>query len=167
MRYCIQSGSIKSNHPPSVQIYLARGKALGGSSCTNATLYNRGSPEDYDNWNLEGWAAKDVIDWYIQAERYADGEWVHKHTLKDAKAGGVSFWLTVGHPAGCSVHLSAGSRHAWWSAACGIAVCPNILLDDVSPQMPPACVRNTYRTMSLTRQPMPSTTLTLMLVTTL
>ncbi|MEW5312725.1 MAG: hypothetical protein WDW38_004337 [Sanguina aurantia] len=55
------------------EIYLARGKALGGSSCTNATLYNRGSPEDYDSWNLEGWAAKDVIGWYIQAERYADG----------------------------------------------------------------------------------------------
>jgi hypothetical protein len=32
------------------KVYLARGKVLGGSSSTNATLYHRGTPTDYDEW---------------------------------------------------------------------------------------------------------------------
>jgi choline dehydrogenase-like flavoprotein len=54
-------------------VYLARGKALGGSSCTNATLYMRGSASDYDGWGLPGWAAADVLPWFVAAEHYADG----------------------------------------------------------------------------------------------
>ncbi|GFH06811.1 GMC_OxRdtase_N domain-containing protein, partial [Haematococcus lacustris] len=54
-------------------VYLARGKALGGSSCTNATLYHRGSPADYDSWGLEGWKARDLVDWFISAENYGNG----------------------------------------------------------------------------------------------
>ncbi|KAL6758730.1 GMC oxidoreductase-domain-containing protein [Haematococcus lacustris] len=54
------------------EVYLARGKALGGSSCTNATLYHRGSPADYDSWGLEGWKAKDLVDWFISAENYGN-----------------------------------------------------------------------------------------------
>ena len=59
---------------PAPQIYLARGRALGGSSCTNATLYHRGSAEDYDSWGLEGWGSKDVLPWFISAEDRAEGE---------------------------------------------------------------------------------------------
>jgi choline dehydrogenase-like flavoprotein len=55
------------------QVYLARGKTLGGSSCTNATLYLRGSPADYDSWGLDGWRSKDLVDWFVSAENYADG----------------------------------------------------------------------------------------------
>lgn len=55
------------------QIYLARGRLLGGSSGTNATLYHRGTPADYDAWGLEGWASKDVLDWFVKAENYVDG----------------------------------------------------------------------------------------------
>ncbi|GIL70388.1 hypothetical protein Vretimale_3577 [Volvox reticuliferus] len=55
------------------EIYLARGRLLGGSSGTNATLYHRGTPADYDSWGLEGWTSKDVLDWFIKAECYADG----------------------------------------------------------------------------------------------
>ncbi len=58
---------------PSPQIYLARGRLLGGSSGTNATLYHRGTPADYDAWGLEGWASKDVLDWFVKAENYVDG----------------------------------------------------------------------------------------------
>lgn len=57
-----------------IQIYLARGKALGGSSCTNATLYHRGSAADYDGWNLEGWSSKDVLSWFVAAENFPAGE---------------------------------------------------------------------------------------------
>lgn len=48
--------------------YLARGKVLGGSSSTNATLYHRGTAADYDDWQLPGWGANDVLPWFKCAE---------------------------------------------------------------------------------------------------
>ena len=56
-----------------IQVYLARGKALGGSSSTNATLYHRGSAADYDSWGLEGWRANDLLKWFVDAENFEDG----------------------------------------------------------------------------------------------
>lgn len=56
-------------------VYVARGKGLGGSTCTNATLYGRGSAEDYDSWGLEGWTSKDVLPWFIKTEDQTDSEW--------------------------------------------------------------------------------------------
>ncbi len=47
---------------------MARGKLLGGSSATNATLYFRGAAEDYDAWGVEGWGARDVLPWFVQCE---------------------------------------------------------------------------------------------------
>lgn len=55
-------------------MYLARGRGLGGSTCTNATLYTRGSAADYDGWGLPGWGAKDVLPWFRAAEDNTDGE---------------------------------------------------------------------------------------------
>lgn len=54
-------------------IYLARGKLIGGSSCTNAMLYHRGSAEDYDNWGVEGWGSKDVHEWFKKVENNSRG----------------------------------------------------------------------------------------------
>jgi choline dehydrogenase-like flavoprotein len=48
--------------------YLARGKLLGGSSATNATLYHRGTASDYDGWGLDDWRAADVLPWFCAAE---------------------------------------------------------------------------------------------------
>lgn len=50
------------------EVYNARGKLLGGSSATNATLYHRGTAADYDSWGLEGWSSQEVLDWYKRAE---------------------------------------------------------------------------------------------------
>ena len=47
---------------------MARGKVLGGSSATNATLYHRGAPADYDAWGVDGWASKDVLPWFVGCE---------------------------------------------------------------------------------------------------
>ena len=47
---------------------MARGKLLGGSSSTNATLYHRGTPKDYDEWGVPGWAAQDVLPWFTKCE---------------------------------------------------------------------------------------------------
>lgn len=58
------------------EVYLARGRLLGGSSATNATLYLRGAPEDYDAWGLEGWKGKDVLRWFVSSETNGSmGEW--------------------------------------------------------------------------------------------
>ena len=48
--------------------YIARGKLLGGSSATNATLYHRGTKQDYDGWGLPGWSSDDVLPWFKAAE---------------------------------------------------------------------------------------------------
>jgi choline dehydrogenase-like flavoprotein len=42
-------------------IYLPRGKVLGGSSCTNAMLHFRGSAQDFDQWKIPGWTANAVL----------------------------------------------------------------------------------------------------------
>eukprot|EP00891_Asterochloris_glomerata_P004901 jgi/Astpho2/4901/Aster-05830 len=49
-------------------IYVARGKLLGGSSSTNATLYHRGTAEDYDSWGVPGWGSKDALEWFLACE---------------------------------------------------------------------------------------------------
>ncbi|KAI7844723.1 hypothetical protein COHA_001810 [Chlorella ohadii] len=56
------------------QIYLARGRLLGGSSSTNATLYHRGAAADYDSWGVPGWGAADLLPWFVKAETNADFE---------------------------------------------------------------------------------------------
>eukprot|EP00775_Hariotina_reticulata_P009838 gene9838-9997_t len=55
------------------EVYLARGKTLGGSSATNATLYLRGSPADYDSWGLPGWGSSDVLPWFVSSETNSSG----------------------------------------------------------------------------------------------
>ena len=49
-------------------IYMARGLVVGGSSCTNATLYHRGAARDYDAWGLPGWTSQDLAPWFEAAE---------------------------------------------------------------------------------------------------
>eukprot|EP01023_Acetabularia_acetabulum_P055008 TRINITY_DN6289_c1_g3_i2.p1 TRINITY_DN6289_c1_g3~~TRINITY_DN6289_c1_g3_i2.p1 ORF type:complete len:611 (-),score=97.45 TRINITY_DN6289_c1_g3_i2:461-2293(-) len=49
-------------------IYLARGKLLGGSSSTNACLYHRGTPQDYDSWGVPNWGSKEALEWYKKSE---------------------------------------------------------------------------------------------------
>ena len=58
---------------PPPQVYLARGKLLGGSCATNATLYMRGTAGDYDAWGLEGWGSADVLPWFVEAENNSRG----------------------------------------------------------------------------------------------
>jgi hypothetical protein len=38
------------------------------------TLVCSGTPSDYDSWGLENWQSKDLVDWFMSAETYADGE---------------------------------------------------------------------------------------------
>ncbi|KAG2383283.1 hypothetical protein C9374_004620 [Naegleria lovaniensis] len=43
------------------KMYWPRGKILGGCSSTNAMIYMRGSPQDYDSWNECEWDGKSKI----------------------------------------------------------------------------------------------------------
>mmetsp|Transcript_26002 Transcript_26002/g.54149 ORF Transcript_26002/g.54149 Transcript_26002/m.54149 type:complete len:217 (-) Transcript_26002:22-672(-) len=48
-------------------IFLARGKVLGGSSCTNVLLHHRGSKADYDEWG-NGWSGDDVLPYFLKSQ---------------------------------------------------------------------------------------------------
>jgi len=61
------------------KIYLPRGKALGGSSSTNAMAYVRGNRADYDEWAAlgnEGWSYEEVLPYFKKSE--------HNEQLNDA-----------------------------------------------------------------------------------
>ncbi len=49
-----------------------RGKLVGGSGATNAMIYMRGMPSDYDRWvakGAAGWGWPDVLPWFKKSER--------------------------------------------------------------------------------------------------
>jgi len=54
-------------------IYLPRGKALGGSSCINVMLYHRGDKKDYEKWSEATgarhlWSPDSVLPYFKKAE---------------------------------------------------------------------------------------------------
>jgi len=58
-------------HVDGRELYMPRGKALGGSSSMNAMLYVRGRPLDYDGWEAQGapgWGYADVLPYFKRAE---------------------------------------------------------------------------------------------------
>lgn len=54
-------------------IFLQRGKVLGGSSSTNVCLHHRGSAEDYNDWNVPGWTATDVLPFFKASQKDMTG----------------------------------------------------------------------------------------------
>jgi len=62
------------------EIFIPRGKGLGGSSAMNAMLYVRGRPLDYDLWEAEGcpgWGWNDVQPYFLKSEDNARGASEH------------------------------------------------------------------------------------------
>lgn len=58
-------------HVNNRQIYLPRGKTLGGCSSTNAMAYVRGNRADYDHWaslGNDGWDYESVKPYFIKSE---------------------------------------------------------------------------------------------------
>ena len=50
------------------RIPLPRGRVLGGSSSINAMVYIRGNRRDYDEWELPGWSAADLVPYFLKSE---------------------------------------------------------------------------------------------------
>lgn len=59
---CGQSGGICN---------LQAGNGLGGGSTHNCMIYIRGSPLDYDEWNIKGWSWADLEPYFDQLEEKA------------------------------------------------------------------------------------------------
>lgn len=58
------------------QVYIPRGKMLGGSSSMNAMIYIRGHRADYDGWaaaGCDGWSYDDVLPYFKKAEHNERG----------------------------------------------------------------------------------------------
>lgn len=55
-------------HVGNRQIYLPRGKTIGGSSSTNAMAYVRGNALDYDGWNQPGWSYREILPYFRKSE---------------------------------------------------------------------------------------------------
>jgi choline dehydrogenase len=58
------------------QVFISRGKVLGGSSAIYAMLYVRGNQRDYDHWGYlgnEGWSYDTVLPYFMRSERNSRG----------------------------------------------------------------------------------------------
>jgi choline dehydrogenase len=63
--------------PAGHQIFIPRGKLLGGSSSINAMAFSRGCPDDYDGWRdagCQGWGFADVLPYFKRSESNWRGE---------------------------------------------------------------------------------------------
>jgi choline dehydrogenase len=57
------------------EIFIPRGKTLGGSSSINGMVYIRGHARDYDIWRqsgCEGWSYDDVLPYFRRSEQHFD-----------------------------------------------------------------------------------------------
>ena len=66
-----QYSTTPQTHVNDREIYLPRGKTLGGSSSTNAMAYVRGNKADYDHWaslGNDGWDYESVKPYFTKSE---------------------------------------------------------------------------------------------------
>lgn len=63
--------TVPQEHVNDRQIYLPRGKMLGGCSSNNAMAYVRGNRQDYDGWAAlgnTGWSYDEVLSYFMKSE---------------------------------------------------------------------------------------------------
>jgi len=68
-------------------IEVTRGRMLGGSSSINSMVWFRGRRDDFDNWNVPGWAWRDVENAFEEVEELIDPRpFPYPHPLSSAYA---------------------------------------------------------------------------------
>ncbi len=60
--------TIPQPHCNGREMIIAQGKVLGGGSSVNGMIYIRGQQEDFDEWGVPGWGARDVLPYFKFAE---------------------------------------------------------------------------------------------------
>lgn len=71
-----QYESVPQSHLDGRRLYYPRGKTLGGSSASNAMVYTRGHPADYDHWAAlgnRGWSYADLLPLFKRSEHHEAG----------------------------------------------------------------------------------------------
>ncbi len=63
--------TVPQEHAAGREIYVPRGRVLGGSSTINGMVYTRGHPGDYDDWAAlgnPGWSFREVLPYFRRSE---------------------------------------------------------------------------------------------------
>lgn len=63
--------TVPQPHAAGREIYVPRGRVLGGSSAINGMVYTRGHPRDYDDWAAlgnPGWSFQEVLPYFRRSE---------------------------------------------------------------------------------------------------
>ncbi|XP_041974727.1 glucose dehydrogenase [FAD, quinone]-like [Aricia agestis] len=74
--------------------YMPRGKVLGGSSVLNYLIYQRGHPDDYNDWarmGNPGWSYEEVLPYFKKSEN------IKIDDLKNSKFHGTGGYLDIDH----------------------------------------------------------------------
>lgn len=59
------------------ELYMPRGRVLGGSGSVNGLAWVRGEPEEFDRWRdagCKGWGFEDVLPYFKKLEDYPEGD---------------------------------------------------------------------------------------------
>lgn len=74
--------------------YMPRGKVLGGSSVLNFLIYQRGHPDDYNDWvkmGNEGWSYDEILPYFKKSENMKINE------LRNSTFHGIGGYLDIDH----------------------------------------------------------------------
>lgn len=72
--------------------FLPRGRVLGGSSVLNFLIYQRGHPDDYNDWvrmGNEGWSYTEILPYFKKSEN------IHIDELKNSSYHGIGGYLDI------------------------------------------------------------------------
>ncbi|KAF8245155.1 alcohol oxidase [Wilcoxina mikolae CBS 423.85] len=78
-------------------VIIPAGSGLGGGSSVNFLMYTRASASDFDDWNMSGWSAEELVPYLKKLEtcHYVDGETHGKDGPVNVSFGGFTEEMVV------------------------------------------------------------------------